>query len=48
MWSIREANHLYVFHNGELIYKRWLKKDGVTKTQPSVLFNKYWPNEQIV
>lgn len=46
MWNVREKNHLYVFHNGELIYKRWIGKDG-HKTQPSLLFNKQWPNEFI-
>ena len=39
MWSEREANHLYVYWNGRIIYKRWLKKDGKTKTQNSAMFN---------
>jgi len=43
MWSKRVGNELYVFHNGEIIYKKWLGHK-----QPSVLFNKKWPNVFIV
>ncbi len=45
MYSERIGNELYVFRNGELVYKRWGKK----KTQPSLLFNTNgWPNEWII
>lgn len=47
MWSERIGNHLYVYHNGVLIYKSWLTKSG-NKTQPSLLFNKYLPNAEII
>lgn len=48
MWSVRKDNHLYIFRNGELVYKRWIGKDN-KKTQPSILINTNgWPNEWIV
>lgn len=46
MWSEKRDNHLYVFRNGILIFKRWLNKAG-KKTQSSLLFNKNWPNEWV-
>ena len=46
MWSKRVDNHIFIFHNGVPIYKSWLSKKG-NKTQPSLLFNKYLPNECI-
>lgn len=46
MWSVREGNHLYIIHNGEVIYKRWIGNKG-KKTQPSILINKSFPNEYI-
>jgi hypothetical protein len=49
MVSEKLGNHLYIFHNGVPIYKRWLRKDGVSKAQPSLLFQTNgWPNEWIV
>lgn len=47
MWSKRVDNHIFIFHNGQPIYKSWFSKSG-KKTQPSLLFNKYWANEWIV
>lgn len=47
MWGEQRGHELYVYHNGEVIYKRWTDKKG-KKTQPSVLFNKGWPNVEIV
>lgn len=47
MHSIQKGHELYVFRNGELVYKRWTNKNG-KKTQPSLLFNTNgWPNEWI-
>ena len=47
MWSKKVGNELYVFHNGAVIYKRWLNKNG-GKRQPSILIGKNgWPNEWI-
>lgn len=47
MWSVKIGNHVFVLHNGQVIYKRWVKKSG-EKAQPSVLFGKNgWPNERI-
>lgn len=43
MWSERCGNEVYVFHNGELVYKRWLDDNG-QKRQPSLLANKGWPS----
>ena len=42
MWSERVDNHLYIYRNGELVYKRWVGKRG-GKTQPSLLFNPHTP-----
>lgn len=47
MWSRTCRHELYVFLNGIPIYKRWTTKSG-KKTQPSVLFNKEWPNVEIL
>lgn len=47
MWCESRGHETYIFHNGMLICKRWRDKDG-NKTQPSVLFNNYWPNEEII
>lgn len=49
MWSERRDNHLYVYHNGVLVYKRWIDKQG-KKTQPSLLWNAVigWLNEWII
>ncbi len=42
MWSERHDNHLFVFWNGELVYKNYDdKRNG------SVIFNKHWPNERL-
>ncbi len=44
----RIGNHLFVYHNGKLVYKRWYKKDSSEKAQPSLLWNiNGWPNEWI-
>lgn len=48
MWSKRIGHELYVFFAGKLIYKKWFKKGTNEKSQPSVLFNKQWPNEEIL
>lgn len=48
MYSQKIGNHLYIYRNGVLVYKRWLGKDGVSKTQPSLLWNiNGWPNEWV-
>ena len=47
MWCEKVDNHIYIFHNGEVIYKGFIGPRGA-KTQPSVLFNKHFPNEQII
>lgn len=42
MWTTKNKNELYVWRNGELVYKRWVSK------QPSLLYNTNgWPNEWI-
>lgn len=47
MTSKQIGHELYVWHNGQLVYKRWTNKSG-KKTQPSLLFNvNGWPNEWI-
>jgi len=46
MWAEKIGHELYVFWRGKIIYKSWLTKSG-KKTQPSVLFNEKWPNEEI-
>lgn len=38
MWSEKKGNHLFVYHNGKLVYKQWLNKKG-KKTEPSLLWN---------
>ncbi len=43
MWSVRKGNHLYVYHNGELVYKK-----NYIPGRPSVLFNIHWPNVTIL
>ena len=43
MWSVRHNNHIFVFHNGQLVYKNY-----IPKTSPSILFNRYWPNVQVI
>ena len=47
-WTIKEQNHVYLFYKGELIYKRWVGKNGGTKTQPSIILNEVFPNEWII
>jgi len=47
MWAETHGNETYIFHNGKVIYKRWVSKSG-KKTQPSVIFNEEWPNEQVL
>lgn len=42
MWSERHGSEVYVYQNGELVYKRWLNDKG-QKRQPSLLANKGWP-----
>jgi hypothetical protein len=46
MWSERIGKELYVYRNGELVYKAWIDKDG-KRRQSSILFNNSWPNEWI-
>lgn len=48
MWSVTMGHELYVFRNGELVYKRWTKNGK--KTQPSLLYNvpTGFPNQWIV
>lgn len=47
MRSEKIGNHLFIFWNGKMIYKRWLNKTG-EKTQPSILLNENgWPNEWV-
>lgn len=41
MWSERHGDEVYVYHNGRLIYKRWLNEDGTKRR--SALFNEQWP-----
>jgi hypothetical protein len=42
MWSERHGDEVYVFWNGALVYKRWVKEDG--EKRASLLFNEHWPN----
>lgn len=42
MWSERHGNEVYVFWNGELVYKRWLDDSG-RKLRASLLANREWP-----
>jgi len=37
------CDEIYVFYNGELIYKKWKNTD-----QPSMLFDKYGPPTPLV
>lgn len=47
--SIRVGNHLYVFYQGDLIYKQWNTKDGKRTSHPSRIFNSNgFPSEWIV
>lgn len=48
VWSEVRDNHTYVYHNGELVYKRWNGKN-MEKTQPSLLWNRIigWFNEWV-
>jgi hypothetical protein len=48
MWSKRAFNHVFVFCNGSLIYKRWCKPNSTEKSQPSMIFNEKWPNVSLV
>ena len=44
MWSKKVDNHLFVFHNGVVIFKRWIGKRG-GKTEDSLVFDKKgYPN----
>lgn len=43
MWSERHGNEVYVFWNGELVYKRWLDDSG-RKRHASLLANREWPS----
>lgn len=47
--KIRVDNHLYVFYEGDLIYKQWLRPDG-SKSEPSGLFNQghLWGYQKII
>ena len=40
MWSKRIGNHRYIFHNGVVIFKQWLKGDTNKKTEPSMVIDK--------
>jgi antirestriction protein len=48
MWSERFVNHVFVFYNGTLIYKRYCKNCGkgdcTEKDRSSMIFNENWPN----
>lgn len=37
-WTVQIGHELYLYCNGELIWKRWRNKN-------SALFNKGWPTE---
>lgn len=39
MYSERIGNEIYVYHNGKLIYRRWLKKNSNQKAQNSIIIN---------
>ena len=47
IWSEKHGAEIYVFHNGKLIYKRWIDAAG-NKRQPSMLFNRQWPSVSII
>lgn len=41
MYSEEKDGHLYIYHNGKLVYKKWLRHK-----QPSLLWNiNGWPHE---
>ncbi len=45
IFKVQTETELYVYHNGALLYKAWLDKDG-RRRQPSILLNQNgWPNE---
>jgi len=44
-WSERIGNELYIYCNGELIYKRWY--DAANKPKSGILFNKGWLPERL-
>lgn len=45
MHKVRVGSELYVFRDGELVYKRWLDPRNGDKRQPSLLYNTNgWPN----
>jgi len=46
MWSERVVNHLFVYWNGKIIYKRWVDENG-EKTESSALFNEGWPTVRV-
>jgi len=43
--KIRVDNHLFVFYDGDLIYKKYYPPGEVS---PSWLFNEVWPSVQII
>jgi hypothetical protein len=45
MWSERRENEIYVYWNGVLVYKRWLKPNG--EKAASILLNEIWPNVRL-
>lgn len=45
--KIRHGNHLYVFYEGDLIYKQWLDENN-SKNEPSMIFNREFPSERII
>jgi hypothetical protein len=47
IWTEKKANHVFIYHNGTLIYKRWIDANG-RKTEASMIFNIYWPNEKVI
>lgn len=46
MWSVRYKNHIYILHNGELVYKNYDRQADGYKPQ-SILYNKHWPSVTI-
>lgn len=46
--SVTIDNHQYILYCGELIYKRWISPVTKKKTEPSMIFNKHWPNEKVI
>jgi hypothetical protein len=47
IWAERRGDEVYVFHNGKLLMKRWLKPGTDEKRLASALFNDGWPVERI-